>query len=65
MLPYVGTDGGKISVESEQVKVCIKCKSCFVFYAGSLYDVTDDIDLDAWKDSEAILQEATGPGGEC
>lgn len=66
LLPYVRADKqAKVDSGSYQVKVCVKCRRCFVWYNEQMYDVTDLIDLDAWEKAEKDLHKATGPGGEC
>ena len=66
LIPYVKTTKeGKIQTESLQVKVCTKCKSCYVYIGDHYYDVTKDINLEAWEETEKTMQKATGPGGDC
>ncbi len=66
MVPFMRPGNEKrIGMSSEQVKICVKCKSAFVWVNEQVYDVTDKIDLEAWEKTEIELQKATGPGGEC
>ncbi len=66
MLPYVNpNEGAKVASESHPVKVCVSCKSSFIQTNGKFIDVTDKIDLEAWKKTEIEAADATGPGGEC
>lgn len=60
-----GSKDSKISTHSMQVLVCTKCKTCWILTGDKAIDVTDKIDLKAWKKAEKKLQKATGPGGEC
>lgn len=65
-MPYVKPGGDeRVTKDSYTVNVCTKCKKCFVWVDQQMYDVTDEIDLEAWEKSEKELQKATGPGGEC
>lgn len=65
MMPY--SDEGKVKVSSApaQVMICIKCKHAFVHYRDKFHDVTDQIDLEAWKETELKAHEQTGVGGQC
>lgn len=66
LMPFIRASGEKkVCAESYQVKVCTKCKKCFIWYCEQMYDVTDKIDLKAWTKTEKEMQEATGPGGNC
>lgn len=55
----------KVDVSSYRVRVCTKCRACYVFVNEKMYDVTTLIDLKAWAVAERELQAATGPGGQC
>lgn len=64
--PFMRAGGEKrVSMESLPVKVCVSCKSCFVWINEQMYDVTDQIDLKAWEKLEREMHKATGPGGDC
>jgi len=66
LLPFVIGDGEKkIQKDQEQVLVCTKCKSCYIWYNGQVYDVTDQVDLDAWRKLEREHDGPFGPGGNC
>jgi len=67
VLPHVEAGGGaRIINQSHQVKVCVKCKHSYVAIGEEhMYDITNEIDLEAWEKTEKELQKATGPGGEC
>jgi hypothetical protein len=66
MLPYLKHDGDKrVSVDAYQVMVCVKCKRCHVWANEQMYDVTDQVDLQAWEKTEREAHRATGPGGDC
>lgn len=66
MMPYLKHGGEKkVSVENLQVMVCVKCKGCYVWLFDQMYDVTDNIDLQAWERLEIEAHRATGPGGDC
>ena len=66
IVPYMKpTKEGQISTSSLEVKVCTVCKSCYVYVDNHFYNVTDDIKLDAWEETEKEMQKATGPGGQC
>ena len=65
VLPYVSSEGKRVSKDTHQVMVCIKCKKCYVWVGSQFYDVNSKVDLKAWDEAERELNEATGPGGEC
>lgn len=66
LLPLVQADGQKrVAQDSYSVQVCTKCKKCFVWYDGQVYDITELIDLKAWEKTEKAMHAATGPGGDC
>lgn len=66
MVPFIRPGNEKrVSVDSLQVKVCVKCKTSFVWINEQMYDVTDQIDLAAWEKTEKEAHKATGPGGQC
>lgn len=66
MAPFMRPGGEKrMAMESQQVMVCVSCKKSFVWINEQMYDVTDQVDLEAWEKLEKEAQKATGPGGEC
>jgi len=66
LLPYItGQKEKKVQADSYQVKICTKCKSCYVYMDSQMYDVTHLIDVKAWEETEKLCQKTTGPGGEC
>lgn len=66
MLPFMELEGAKrMGVESVHVKICVKCKSAYVWTGRQMFDVTDKVDLRAWEKTEKEAQAATGPGGQC
>lgn len=66
LMPFIRADRQKtVSCESFGVRVCTKCRHCYVWYNEQMRDVTDLIDLNAWEKTEKEMQKATGPGGEC
>ena len=66
MVPFMRAGLKKrIGVDSLHVKVCVKCRKAFVWLNEQMYDVTDQIDLEAWEKAERELHKATGPGGDC
>lgn len=66
LMPIVDPrDGAKVYADSEPVKICVKCKRAHIMYKGKIIDVTDNIDLSAWINTELKAQNATGPGGQC
>ena len=66
LVPFVkSTKEGKVQTDSLQVKVCTKCRACYVYLDSKFVDVTDEIDLQAWEETEREMQKATGPGGDC
>lgn len=66
MAPFMRPGAEKrVAVESYPVKVCVACKSCYVWLNEQMYDVTDKVDLGAWEKTEREAHAATGPGGQC
>jgi len=66
MLPFMRSGGEKrVNLEEMRVMVCVSCKNCFVWINEQMYDITDQIDLQAWEKTEKEAHKATGPGGEC
>ena len=66
VMPFMRSDGERlISDDSNSVKVCVKCRKCYVFVTNKWYDITELIDLKAWEKAEEELHKATGPGGQC
>jgi predicted RNA-binding Zn-ribbon protein involved in translation (DUF1610 family) len=66
VIPFIKPEGSPTAIlETHQVMVCISCKKSYLFMSDKAVDVSDKIDLDAWKRSEEELHAATGPGGEC
>jgi hypothetical protein len=65
-MPFVLADKQKkVAEDSYNVKVCTKCKKCYIWYSEQMYDVTKLIDLKAWEKVEKEMHVATGPGGDC
>ena len=65
-MPYILADKTKkVTKDSYQVQVCVKCRKSYVWYDSQLYDVSDLVDLNAWEKAEKELHKATGPGGQC
>src|SRR5688572_23199284 len=66
MLPFMRSGGEKrVGLDQSHVIVCVKCKKCFVWVNEQMYDVTDQVDMQAWEKLEKDAQKATGPGGDC
>lgn len=66
VMPYIRGDQEKrVTADSYDVKVCVKCKHSFVWYGDQMYDISDLIDLEAWEKTEEECHKATGPGGNC
>ena len=66
MMPIqLGDKEKKVAKDSLAVHVCTKCRKAFVWYNSQMYDVTDQIDMEAWEKAEVALHAATGPGGQC
>lgn len=68
MLPYIKPGAEKsVAFDEQRVMVCVKCKRCFIRVAAEnrTYDITDQIDLEAWEKTEREMHKATGPGGNC
>src|SRR5690242_4641271 len=66
MIPFMRAGGEKrVGMESVAVKVCVACLSCFAWINEQMYDVSDQIDIEAWIKAEQELHRATGPGGNC
>ncbi len=66
LIPFIKPGGVKeVVADSRQVMVCVACKNCYVWAGEQMYDVTEQIDLNAWEKAEVELNAATGPGGEC
>jgi predicted nucleic-acid-binding Zn-ribbon protein len=66
MTPYMNPKKEqKVAVDSYAVKVCVKCHRAYIWADTQMYDVTDQIDMEAWEKFEKEAQKATGPGGEC
>jgi hypothetical protein len=66
MFPFIRPgDEKRIGLESHAVKVCVKCRSAYVWINEQMYDVTNLIDLEAWAKLEKEMHDATGPGGQC
>lgn len=64
-LPFVDDEGPRVAMEHPHVYVCTKCKKCYTWRTGQVYDVTEFIDLKAWEKTEKEMHAATGPGGQC
>jgi len=66
MVPFIRSGNDKrVSVESHAVKLCVKCKSAFIWLNEQMFDVTEQVDLEAWEKTEKEAHKATGPGGQC
>ena len=66
LVPFIKSNKeGKVQTDSVEVKVCTKCKSCYIYMDNHFVDVTDEIELDAWEATEKELHKTTGPGGQC
>jgi hypothetical protein len=66
IMPYVRADQSRnVSTDSYSVKVCVKCRTCYIWINDQVYDVTKQIDLEAWEKFEQEVHKATGPGGNC
>lgn len=66
MMPFIRADKTKnVASSSEDVKVCVKCFRCYVWFNEQMYEVTNLIDIEAWVKAEAKLNKMTGPGGQC
>lgn len=65
-MPFMKADKSKnVTADSYGVKVCAKCKKCYVWANERMYDVTKLIDVEAWEKTEKEMQKMTGPGGDC
>lgn len=66
MMPFLRANGEKkVSVDDYQVWVCVKCRSAYIWLGEQMYDVTSQIDIEAWQKFEKEAHKATGPGGNC
>lgn len=67
VMPFMRGDDKKsrIAPEPLAVKVCVRCRNCYVWFGEHFHDVTKVIDLNAWEKTEKEMQKATGPGGQC
>jgi len=65
IVPFVSGDGGKICNDSHAVKTCCSCRKSYVAIGSKVYDVTDQVDIDAWEKFEKVAHKTTGPGGQC
>ena len=66
MMPFLRPGSEKrMSVEGYPVKICVACKSSYVWINEQMYDVSDQVDVEAWEKTERELQAMTGPGGQC
>lgn len=66
LLPFMRAGNEKrMMMDAHQVMICVTCKNAYVWLNEQMYDVTDDIDLEAWEKTEREAQKATGPGGQC
>lgn len=66
LLPFMRAGGEKrVNVEQLCVQVCVKCRKSYVWLNEQMYEVTNQVDLNAWEKSERELHRATGPGGQC
>jgi hypothetical protein len=55
----------RVEVGSHQVRLCVKCRHAYIWIDEQMYDVSDQIDVEAWRKSEVLAQHATGEGGQC
>jgi hypothetical protein len=66
LLPFIRAGNQKrVNAESHHVKVCTKCRACYVWINEQMYDITDQIDIKAWEKVEKEIHSTTGPGGDC
>jgi hypothetical protein len=66
MMPYIKANKEKnVTTDSYPVKVCVKCRKSYVWADSQMYEVTDQIDLEAWEKFEKEAHKATGAGGNC
>lgn len=66
LVPFMLSGGDKrIDADPKQVMICVKCRAAFVWLNSQAYDMTDQIELEAWHWLEEDALRATGPGGEC
>jgi hypothetical protein len=66
LLPFLRAGGEKrVGLDSLPVKICVSCKHSYVWINEQMYDVSDQIDVEAWEKTERELQKMTGPGGNC
>lgn len=66
VVPFIRADKQKgMSADSFSVKVCTRCRSCYIWYNEQMHDITDIIDVKAWEKTEKVMQKMTGPGGDC
>ncbi len=66
LIPFVSPkEGPKVADDARQVQVCVNCKTCYIIHDGKIYDVTKNVDLQAWEKTEKEAFKATGPGGQC
>lgn len=64
---YPDATGGEKRVEQTdyQVHVCVACRTPYTWINSQVYDLTGQVDLEAWEKAEKELHKATGPGGQC
>lgn len=66
LLPFIRPQNEKrMSCDNVLVLVCVACRKCYCWINEQMYDVTGQLDLQAWEKAEIELHKATGPGGEC
>jgi hypothetical protein len=66
LVPAIEADREKkVYNEHTPVKVCTKCKKSYVWCRGNMYDITEEVDIEAWMKTEKEMHKCTGPGGDC
>lgn len=66
LVPFMRSGGEKrVILDSNAVKICVKCKKAYVWINEQMYDVSDRIDVEAWEKTEKEAHKTTGPGGQC
>lgn len=66
LMPLIQADQKtRIAHHSHQVLVCTKCRKSYIWYDERMYDLSEQIDMNAWAKAEKELHKATGDGGQC
>lgn len=66
LIPFLKPENEKtMTHDARQVLVCTVCKKSVIWAEDQIYDVSGEVDLNAWEKTEKELHKATGPGGEC